>query len=278
MRRAGIFATLFVALLQPSLAAPESPSSPNAASQDAIVVALQARNFGVAEKEARLRLARTESAPSPSAASTDASDANAQAQPISQEKRKALLALATVLSARAWDADLRSRATRLTGNDILLLIVLTLFAGGIVALLMKYGPQRPKLIERTEQWMEAMQTKHRDDGFKQTAVAFYSLVILGLVAGGLFVALYLLMHLVAELDSPGREGPNVRKYFNEAKLVIAQARDPATPPVNLEDYDVLGLYADYLRKTGDRRQAADVEQRIRAMQICGPGKLPQRNR
>lgn len=276
IRRAGIFAALIFALNQQGTGAAETPELSKPGSQDAIVEALRARDFNLAEKEARQRLAAH--AQVSGTISPDEHAADAQAQQIPDEKRKNLLALATVLSARAWDADLRSRATRITGNDILLLIVLTLFAGGIVALLMKYGPQRPKVVEQTEQWMEAMQAKHRDDGFKQAGAAFYSLVILGLVAGGLFVILYLLMHLVAELDSPSREGANVRKLFNEAKLVMAQARDPGTPPMTFEDYDVLSLYADYLRKTGDPRQAVEVEKRIRAMQICGPGKLPQRNR
>ncbi len=279
IRLAGIFAALIFALNLPGAGAAETPEMPKLGRQDAIVEALRVRDFNLAEKEARQRLTLDEPAQKVSSTNSVGSDpADAQAQPIPAERRKNLLALATVLSARAWDADLRSRATRVTGNDILLLVVLALFAGGIVALLMKYGPQRPKVVEQTEQWMEAMQAKHRDDGFKQAGAAFYSLVILALVAGGLFVVLYLLMHLVAELDSPSREGANVRKYFNEAKLVMAQARDPGTPPETFEDYDVLSLYADYLRKTGDPRQAVEVEKRIRAMQICGPGKLPQRNR
>lgn len=260
--RAAAVVALFLVVLQAALGAPEtSNSSTETVMPDPIVTAIQTRNFERAEKEARLRVA-------------GADTAAPQASDTTIEKRKALLALATVLGARAWDADLRSRASRISGNDVLLLIVITLFAGGIVALLFRYGPQRPKLMEQAEQWMEKAQTQHRDDSFKQTAAAFYSLLILGIVAGGLFVVLYFLIHLIAQLDSPSREGANVRKYFSEAKLVIAQTR-PSDTRVTIEDYDVLGLYADFLRKTGDSRQAIEVEKRIRALQICGPGKLPQ---
>jgi hypothetical protein len=242
---------------KPALVTPSEPvTGSTLEASDPIVAALRAKNFALAERTARSRLD----------------------QDSAREKRTAHLTLATVLAARAWDADLRARSTRLSGNDVLILVVLALFGGAIVGLLLKYGPQRPKIVGQTERWIGRMEAKNRDDAVKQAGAALYSLLILGLVAGGLFVVAYFLIHLIAELDSPAHEDIATRKLFEEAKTLIATANAQQKTEAKFEDSDVLGLYADYLRKTGDRRQAGDVERRIQAMQICGRGRLPPRPR
>ncbi|MDZ4832482.1 MAG: hypothetical protein SGJ27_01650 [Candidatus Melainabacteria bacterium] len=227
-----------------------------------VIVGLRDHQYEKAEQAARSRLSIVEADQSSSL----------------ETKRKARLEMAMVLAGCAWDVDLRSRSTRLSGNDVLLLVVITLFGGSIVLLLMKYGPQRPQLVAQTEQWMEKMQTRNRDDGFKQAGAALCSLLILGVSAGVIFLGLYFLIHLVAELNSPSRQDPKARKYFDEAKILMATAQAEDAPKTSIEDHDVLALYAGFLRKMSLDREAIEVEKRVRALEIAGSCLVPKQSR
>jgi len=230
-----------------------------------VVDALKSGKVDLAEENARSQLQKFESAGE---------------QP-SMEKRKAQTALATVLAAKAWEADNNYRSKRITGSDVVFLIVIVLLAGSILALILRYGPQRPKVIDKTVQWLGKVKRENQDDGFKQTGSALFSLLILAVFGLLLFGGLTLTMRIVASLDSTALQNPQAKKYFDEAKTLMeaARATEQSTepPPAKYEDFDVLSLYSQFLHKVGNDKLSNAVALRAIALRnTCGRINLKQK--
>lgn len=181
-------------------------------------------------------------------------------------KRRAQTALATVLAAKAWQEEQRNKAGSLTGNDIVFLIVIMLVTGGIVLLLLRYGPQRPKIVDKTIQWVGKKKYENQDDGVRQAGAALFSLLFLGLFGLALFGGVWGVMHVVAEVDRRASESSKSRVFYDEAKKLMTAARTQkqgASPA--FQDYDVLGLYSNFLQKTGNTKLANAVAVHARTM-------------
>jgi hypothetical protein len=212
-----------------AVALPETTPKAAPGSLDNVMEPLRTGALALAEKNARDNLKKVEV----------------------ENKKKAQTALATVLAAQAWESDDRYRASRLTGNDVVVLIVVLLLAGSLLALILRYGPQRPKIVDQTVQWVGRVKSEQQDDAFRQTGAALFSLLFLGLSGLVLFGALWLTLHLVADMNKRAEDNPRARAYFDEAKQLITAARDEAAPKVVYEDFDVLTLYSTFLHRVGN---------------------------
>ena len=181
-------------------------------------------------------------------------------------KRRAQTALATVLAARAWQEEQRNQAGSISGNDIVFLIVIMLLAAGIVLFLLRHGPQRPKVVEQTIQWVGKKRYENQDDGVRQAGAALFSLLFLGLFGLILFGSVWGVMHLVADVDRRAAQTSKARVFYDEAKELMMAARDKKTQSQPaFEDYDVLGLYSSFLRKSGDSNLSNAVALRARTL-------------
>lgn len=250
------------AIAMPRMVWAQAESGQSGFAAASVIAALKKGDLAEAEKAARDQLseaARKTPVVEPDLKKSPADPDEKSLSAEVSEEQQAQTALATVLAARAWEAEQRMRAGRITGSDIVLLIVIVLFAGGILALLLRYGPQRPKIVDKAEQWVERMSSKTQDDGFKQAGAAMYSLLIFGLICGGLLLLVYGTIHLIAGLDASVRSNPELTKYYDEARMLMAKARPQTAPAVKYEDSDVLALYSTFLRKTGDDARATEVE-------------------
>lgn len=197
----------------------------------------------------------------------DPTDPRAEVKPdVAFRKRRAQTALATVLAAKAWREEQRNQAGTLTGNDIVFLIVIMLLAGGIVLLLLRYGPQRPKIVDHTIQWVGKKKYENQDDGVRQAGAALFSLLFLGLFGLALFGGVWGVMHIVAEVDRRASENSKARVFYDEAKKLMTAARTKSSAKTqDFEDYDVLGLYSNFLQKSGNTRLSNAVAVRARTM-------------
>lgn len=229
------------------------------AQADQVAEALKALDLNKAETTARAQLKELE------ALSTAPDATAAQAKDLALRKRQAQTALATVLSAQAWVADDRYRSNRIAGNDIIALIVLALLAGSILMIVLRYGPQKPKIVEQIAERAEKIKTEQRDDSLRQTGAAFFSLLILGAAGAVILGAGWMTLHLVAEIEKSNADNPKARAAYDEAKKLMSEARAQKTPPVAFEDYDVLTLYSTFLSKTGNLKLSNAVTMRAIAL-------------
>lgn len=229
------------------------------AQADPVAEALKAGDLTKAETTARAQLKEVETLIAAPAATS------AQANDLSMRKRQAQTALATVLSAQAWEADDRYRSKRIAGNDIIALIVLALLAGSILMIVLRYGPQKPKIVEQIAERAEKVKTEQRDDSLRQTGAAFFSLLILGVAGAVIFGAGWMTLHLVAEIERANADNPKARAAYDEAKKLMSEARAQKNPPVVFEDYDVLTLYSTFLSKTGNAKLSNAVTMRAIAL-------------
>lgn len=178
-------------------------------------------------------------------------------------KQQLQMALAMVLAARAFEADQRSSATRLTGSDIVLLMVVVLLASGLLLAIMRYGPLRPKFVDNTTRWLDKIRHETNEDSMKQCASVLYTLGAFALSGAAIFLFLLGTIHLVAHLESnENSHSKEARVLYDEAKSLMAAS----TASHIVEDYDVLNLYSRFLRRMGDNDLASAVTKRALSMQ------------
>jgi hypothetical protein len=227
---------------------------------DPVMEAMAKGDLAAAETSARREMAQF-------ADSSDPRMAEPELKPdLAFRKRRAQTALATVLAAKAWQEEQRNQAGSITGNDIVFLIVIMLLAAGLVLFLMRYGPQRPKVVEQTIQWVGKKKYENQDDGVRQAGAALFSLLFLGLFGLVLFGGVWGVMHVVADVDRRAAEASRARVFYDEAKKLMTAARDKnAQSQPGFEDYDVLGLYSNFLHKTGDKSLSNAVALRARTL-------------
>lgn len=107
-------------------------------------------------------------------------------------------------------------------NTFLSGIVLVLFAAMILSLVLRYGPERPKIATELEGWVRKRKEQTEKSAAFQAGSSIFSLLIFALSAFGLFTVVMAFMWFLA-LFSPPKDG-----IYKEAQPFYDQAIDYLT--------------------------------------------------
>lgn len=169
-------------------------------------------------------------------------------------RSKVLKALSITLTAQAVSVN-QAEEAKLddSRNTFLSGIVIVILAGLILSLLLRYGPQRPKVVSDLESWM----LKGKVDGEKaptsQAVASIFSLLIFALAALGIFLLLMGFLWILS-LYSPPNDGHFAKSspYYDEALEYLKQS-DPLNQSIS--QATLSNNYYQFLHKEGKGNKA-----------------------
>jgi|AGTN01.1.fsa_nt_gi hypothetical protein len=191
--------------------------------------------------------------------------AMAQALHSTEKSIKSLKSLAIARAARGFENDKDQTASRFSAGDLVACIVILLLASSLLWLILKHGPEPPKVIETTERWLRKAQTKVAEDPSTQFFSSMLSLFLFAAVAGALFLGLMSTMWLLSYMKERDKASETAISYYNKATSALQEASELQGHPAPVTNADALLLYADFLNRRGLGQRAALVERRAKSL-------------
>lgn len=178
---------------------------------------------------------------------------------------KSLKSLAIARAARGFESDKDQAESKFSAGDLVACIVILLLSSSLLWLILKHGPQPPKVIETTERWLRTAQTKVAEDSSAQFFSSMLSLFLFALVAGVLFLGLKSTMWLLSYMKERDKASEAAIAYYNKATSALQEASELQGHPAPITNSDALLLYADFLNRRGKSELAALVERRAKSL-------------
>lgn len=178
---------------------------------------------------------------------------------------KSLKSLAIARAARGFESDKNQAVSKFSAADLVACIVILLLSSSLLWLILKHGPQPPKVIETTERWLRTAQTKVAEDPSAQFFSSILSLFLFAAVAGAIFLGLKSTMWLLSYMKERDKASEAAVAYYNKATSALQEASELQGHPAPITNSDALLLYADFLNRRGKKELAALVERRARSL-------------
>lgn len=178
---------------------------------------------------------------------------------------KSLKSLAVARAARGFESDKDQATYKFSAGDLVACIVILLLSSSLLWLILKHGPEPPKVIESTERWLREAQTKMAEDSSSQFFASILSLFLFAAIAGALYLGLRSTMWLLAYMKERDKASETAVAYYNKATSALQEASQLEGHPAPITNADALLLYADFLNRRGKRELAVMVERRARSL-------------
>lgn len=183
----------------------------------------------------------------------------------SEKTIRSLKSLAIARAARGFESDKDLTESKFSAGDLVACIVILLLSSSLLWLILKHGPQPPKVIETTERWLRTAQTKVAEDPSAQFFSSILSLFLFAAVAGALYLGLMSTMWLLSYMKERDRASETAISYYNQATSALKAASELQGHPAPVTNADALMLYAHFLNRRGQSQRAALVERRARSL-------------